>query len=175
MTATTPKGIPYPQNGIDYIVDAAEQIEAVAESVDALLDDYRLLNIGGLVSTTAVLEEDTDPVGTSEAAVLTSEQFVLSEPTQVQLTLSWDALTADTAGALAQFRLRPGNLGATGVGGCRVRCSGTGPDGGGSITACPTLPAGTYTILATLQLSAGSAVLNASQEAPMTLLVRPLP
>lgn len=174
MTTQTPKGIPFPQNGIDYLIDAATQIQDAVEAIDTLLDNYRLLNIGGLVSTTKTLEADTPPVGTSEVAVLTSDQFVLTEPTQVQLTLSWDALTATDA-ATARFRLRPGNIGGTPMGGTQVDLPAGRPAGGGSLTVCPVLPAGTYTILATLQLSAGAAALNASAEYPATLLVRPLP
>ena len=174
MTANTAKGIPYPEVGVDYYVDTAQHVQDAVEHIDGLFDGYRPISVNGLTSVTEILEADTLPIGTAEAPVLTSDQFTLSEPTQVQITLSWDALTS-TELATAQWRIRPGNIGATPVGGCRLNLPGTVPGDGGSITACPTLPAGTYTILATLQLSVGSAVVHASQEAPATLLVRALP
>lgn len=173
MADTTTKGLPFPEDGIDYLIDMAEHVQALAEAVDTKLDDYRLVDIGGLIYAVKTLEADTPPIGTVETAVLTSDAFELTEPTRVEISFTFDALIADLE-ATAQFRVRPGNLGGTPVGGQRINLVSAKPQGG-SFSCYPVLPAGPYTILVTLQLTASEAVLAASSTAPASLLVRPLP
>lgn len=170
MTTTTSKGLRYPESS-DKVIEGNEAIQALAEDVDAALDGYTPKNFGHAVGR---MTSGTADIGTVETAILTTSEFTLTDTTVVQISFSWRALSSTTDPDVT-IALKLNSVAGTQVASSRQRDV-TGASNGGTILVAPELPAGTYTVIATMRTGTSPQVVSmlALPSSPATLLAVPL-
>ncbi len=168
---TTAKGLPFP-DGTDFLIDGNDAIEALAEAVDDLADDYRARVINGMGTVIKQRTTNAGPVG-SETALFATDSFVLDATTTIEVHFSCNGVKP-SSNADCYLRLRLNSVSGTRIAQARETIGADNYGNLGTLMTVATLAAGTYNITATLESSAGTATIDASSLAPMTILAKPL-